>query len=61
MPRKATALPRHITVEGIDIEIIRKSVKTLRLGIYPPEGRVRASVPLSVGDDAVRRMVLNIN
>ena len=59
MPRKATALPRHITVEGIDIEIIRKSVKTLRLGIYPPEGRVRASVPLSVGDDAVRRMVLN--
>lgn len=46
---------RHrIEVSGIQVEIVRKDIKNLHLGVYPPNGRVRAAVPLRLGDDAVR-------
>lgn len=46
---------RHrIEVSGISVEIVRKDIKNLHLGVYPPNGRVRAAVPLRLGDDAVR-------
>lgn len=46
---------RHrIEINGIQVEIVRKDIKNLHLGVYPPNGRVRAAVPLRLGDDAVR-------
>jgi predicted metal-dependent hydrolase len=45
-------------VEGLDVEIVRKDVRTLRIGVYPPEGRVRVSAPLGVGDEAIRGSVV---
>lgn len=46
---------RHrIEVSGIQVEIVRKDIKNLHLGVYPPNGRVRAAVPLRLGDEAVR-------
>lgn len=46
---------RHrIDVSGIQVEIVRKDIKNLHLGVYPPNGRVRAAVPLRLEDDAVR-------
>lgn len=49
------SIERHrIEVSGIQVEIVRKDIKNLHLGVYPPNGRVRAAVPLRLGDDAVR-------
>lgn len=46
---------RHrIDVSGIQVEIVRKDIKNLHLGVYPPHGRVRAAVPLRLDDEAVR-------
>jgi predicted metal-dependent hydrolase len=36
------------------VEIVRKDIKNLHVGVYPPLGRVRAAVPLLLKDDAVR-------
>ena len=48
----------HITVSGIRIEIARKDIKNLHLGVYPPNGRVRVAAPLRISDDAVRLAVI---
>jgi hypothetical protein len=48
----------HILVSGLRVEIVRKDIKNLHLGVYPPNGRVRVAVPLAVSDDAVRLAVI---
>lgn len=48
----------EITISGIKVEVVRKSIKNLHLGVYPPHGRVRVAVPLAVSDDAVRLAVI---
>ena len=48
----------HLTVSGIQVEVIRKDIKNLHLGVYPPSGRVRVAAPLVVSDEAVRLAVI---
>jgi len=48
----------HITVNGLPIFIVRKAIKNLHLGVYPPHGRVRVAAPLGVSNDAVRLAVI---
>lgn len=48
----------RLTVSGINVEIVRKDIKNLHLGVYPPEGRVRVAAPLLVNDEAVRLAVI---
>jgi len=51
---------RHtIEVSGIRVEVVRKAIKNLHLGVYPPEGRVRVATPLRVDDEAVRLAVIS--
>src|SRR2546422_4848348 len=49
---------RQITVNGLPVVIVRKDIKNLHLGVYPPNGRVRVAAPLRVSDDAVRLAVI---
>lgn len=50
---------RHrIHVGGIAVEVVRKAVKNLHLGVYPPSGRVRVAAPLHLDNDAVRLAVV---
>ena len=51
--------PHCIEIGGIQVEIVRKAIKHLRLGVYPPSGRVRVSAPLHVHDAEVRAMVIS--
>jgi predicted metal-dependent hydrolase len=48
----------QITVSGLRVSIVRKAIKNLHLGVYPPHGRVRVAAPLAVTDDAVRLAVI---
>ncbi len=51
---------RHfIEVSGIRVEVVRKAIKNLHLGVYPPEGRVRVATPLRLDDEAVRLAVIS--
>ena len=51
--------PHQLTVNRINVEVIRKDIKNLHLGVYPPNGRVRVAVPLAVSDEAVRLAVVD--
>src|SRR6266571_3926318 len=48
----------EIRVEGIAVRVLRKDIKNLHLGVYPPNGRVRVAAPLAVSDDAVRLAIV---
>ena len=46
-----------LTVGRLRVSVVRKAIKNLHLGVYPPDGRVRVAAPLAVSDDAVRAAV----
>ena len=48
----------RISVGDMHGDIVRKDIKNLHLGVYPPGGRVRVAAPLRVDDEAVRLAVI---
>lgn len=40
------------------VTVIRKNIKNIHLGVYPPDGRIRIAVPLATSDALVRAAVL---
>lgn len=48
----------QIKVNDLTVDVVRKDIKNLHLGVYPPNGRVRVAVPLRVNDEAVRLAVI---
>jgi predicted metal-dependent hydrolase len=48
-----------ITISDIPVEIVRKNIKNLHLGVYPPEGSVRISVPTHITDENVRLAIVS--
>ncbi len=49
----------EIRVSGLAVQIVRKAIKNLHLGVYRPNGRVRGAAPLTVNDEAVRLAVIS--
>lgn len=49
----------QITVGNISIDVVRKDIKNLHLGVYPPNGRVRIASPLKIDDEAVRLFAIS--
>ena len=49
----------QITVSDITIDVERKDIKNMHLGVYPPSGRVRVSTPLNIDDEAVRLFIIS--
>jgi predicted metal-dependent hydrolase len=58
MSTKKRQHEKKITVSGIEVQVVRKDIRNLHLGVYPPEGRVRVATPLRVNDEAVRLAVV---
>ena len=66
MPRSKTGpsaratIRRAVTLKhSVSSEVIRKDIKNLHIGVYPPHGRVRVAAPLHLDDDAVRMALLS--
>ncbi|MDI1475687.1 SprT family zinc-dependent metalloprotease [Polyangium sp. y55x31] len=45
-------------MSGVRVSVVRKDIKNLHLGVYPPDGRVRVAAPSAVSDAAVRVAVI---
>ena len=43
-----------IEIAGLSVELIRKPIKNLHIGVYPPNGRVRVAAPTAISSDAIR-------
>jgi predicted metal-dependent hydrolase len=48
----------YLTVAGINVDVVRKDIKNLHIGVYPPVGRVRVAAPDRLDDEAVRLAVI---
>lgn len=49
----------RIEVSGIPIEIRRKAIKNLHVGVYPPDGKVRVAAPPHLDDEALRLAIVS--
>ncbi|TNC72468.1 M48 family metallopeptidase [Rubellimicrobium roseum] len=47
-----------LTIGGTDVEVHRKKIKNLHIGVYPPNGYVRVAAPEVLSIDAIRIAVL---
>jgi predicted metal-dependent hydrolase len=52
-----TTEDQTISVAGIEVLVVRKEIRNLHLGVYPPDGHVRIAVPSVMPDSAVRAAV----
>lgn len=46
-------------VSNLTIEKVRKDIKNIHLGVYPPNGRIRVAVPLKTSDESTRLFVIS--
>lgn len=51
---KSQKTTTRIILSQLQIEIVRKDIKNIHLGVYPPDGNVRVSIPLATNNDALR-------
>jgi len=49
----------QITLANMKIDIIRKDIKNLHLGVYPPNGRVRIAAPMHFDDETLRLFAIS--
>jgi len=49
----------RIKVSNLTIEAIRKDIKNIHLGVYPPNGRIRMAVPIKTKEEAIRLFVIS--
>jgi predicted metal-dependent hydrolase len=47
-----------LTVRGIKVDLVRKDIRNLHIGVYPPSGRVRVAAPTRIEDDQVRLAII---
>jgi len=46
-------------VRGIPVDVDRKAIKNLHVGVYPPDGRVRVAAPQRMDEEAIRLAVVS--
>jgi len=49
----------QLVINDIKIDVVRKNIKNIHLAVYPPNGRVRISVPLVIKEDTVRLFTIS--
>lgn len=57
-PRLPLQQASQIIIDDIVVAVVRKPIKTLRLTVSPPDGRVSLSVPLRTGEEVIRTFLL---
>lgn len=49
---------QQITVGTFVVDVVRKDIKNVHLGVYPPSGRVRVAAPIRLSMNAIRMAVV---
>ncbi len=52
------AEPTPLKIQDLQVQLTRKTIKNLRIMVYPPDGQVRVSAPWSMTDSAIHAAVL---
>lgn len=51
--------PSKMCVSNLMVDTIKKDIKNMHLGVYPPNGRIRVAAPLKTSDEAIRFFVIS--
>ena len=46
-------------ISNLEIKTLKKDIKNIHLGVYPPEGRIRIAAPSHVDDEALRLLAIS--
>ena len=49
----------RIRVSNLSVETVRKDIKNIHLGVYPPNGRIRMAVPLKTKEESIRLFIIS--
>jgi len=49
----------QIKIYNLEVNTVKKDIKNIHLGVYPPTGRVRVSAPLKIPDEAIKLLVIS--
>ena len=49
----------RIDLSGISVDVVRKDIKNVHLGVYPPSGKVRIAAPTWMELDTIRLFAIN--
>lgn len=49
----------QLTIGNLVIKVVKKDIKNIHLGVYPPDGNVRIAVPLNVNQESVRAFAIS--
>lgn len=45
-------------ISELQVETVRKNIKNIHLGVYPPNGRIRIAVPLKTSDELIKLFII---
>jgi predicted metal-dependent hydrolase len=48
-----------LRVGDLEVEVVKKDIKNIHLGVYPPIGKVRLSAPISSNDEKIRLFIVS--
>ncbi len=48
-----------LVMAGLEVQTVRKNIKNIHIGVYPPNGKVRVAAPLRTTDETIRLIVLS--
>jgi predicted metal-dependent hydrolase len=54
----STASSSRLTVRGLRVDVVRKDIKNLHIGVYPPLGRVRVAAPKRLDNEQIRLAIV---
>ena len=46
-----------LVVNGIEVSVVKKSIKNMHLYVKPPEGRVEVSAPIGLSDESIELFI----
>ncbi|MGY2133213.1 M48 family metallopeptidase [Hymenobacter sp. HD11105] len=47
----------HVQISGLEVELVRKNIRSLRLTVYAPDGKVRVAAPLRTPASTIEEFV----
>jgi predicted metal-dependent hydrolase len=50
---------RRNRIYDLEIETVKKDIKNIHIGVYPPNGRVRIAAPLKTTDEAIELLIIS--
>ncbi|MEX0932907.1 MAG: SprT family zinc-dependent metalloprotease [Candidatus Pacearchaeota archaeon] len=44
---------------GLQVQTVKKNIKNMHLGVYPPQGRIRVAAPKKMNDESIRLFIIS--